>query len=421
MNIYNDKFVVVGGHKLNGELVIQNSKNAVLPILAGCVLCDKPITIKNVPNIMDVQNMFEILKQLGVSIEYNDKNCYVDCSNINSFTLNQELCKSIRSSIFLLGPLLSRNKQAVISYPGGCAIGNRPIDLHLSGLKSLNVKITEKHGFIVCDGRNMKAGEVHLDFPSVGATENLMMACVKLQGTSIIHNAAKEPEIVDLQNFINSMGGKISGAGTSTIMIEGVNKLSSIEYEPISDRIVAGTYLIACAITGGHIKLDNVISKHNIALISKLKQAGCDIDIRDNSIELKSSGKLNSSVINTQPYPGFPTDLQSQMLALQTICTGTGVVIENLFEGRFKICTELTKMGADISIHDRVALINGVEKLYGATVTASDLRGGAALVLAGLKAEGYTTIEDVYHIDRGYENIEYDLKLLGAEIKRLKQ
>lgn len=419
MNKYDDKFLVVGGHQLNGSISVQTSKNAVLPILAGCILTEKS-TIKNVPNILDVKSMVNILQQLGVKIDCKDKDYYIDSSSMTSHILEQEACKALRSSIFLLGPLLSRLHKAVISYPGGCDIGNRPIDLHISGLKNLNVKIEERHGYIICDGKNMKAGEVHLDFPSVGATENIMMACVKLKGKSVIYNAAKEPEIVDLQNFINSMGGKISGAGTSTIIIQGVDQLSFTEYEPIADRIVAGTYLIAGAITGGHIKLNNAIPEHNIALISKLKQMGCDVLSHSNSIELIANGRLNSCVIDTQPYPGFPTDLQSQMLALQTICNGTGVVIENLFETRFKTFSELSKMGADITIRDRVALIRGVEKLYGATVSAGDLRGGASLVLAGLKAEGYTTIDNIYHIDRGYDNLEYDLKSLGANIKRIK-
>ena len=319
----------------------------------------------------------------------------------------------------MLGSLLTKFKKALVAYPGGCNIGTRPIDLHLKGLRSLGVKIDEKHGFIDCDGSNMKAGFVHLDFPSVGATENLMMACVKLKGKSVIYNAAKEPEIIDLQNFINSMGGKISGAGTSTITIIGVDHLHSTNYTPISDRIVAGTYLIACAMTGGHIKLKNTIPEHNLAVITKLKQSGCDVDLFENEIEIKSSGKLKSCAIETQPYPGFPTDLQNQMLALQTISKGTGIIVENLFETRFKIYGELTKMGADITIRDRMALIKGVDKLYGATVTASDLRGGAALVIAGLSASGYTTVEDIYHIDRGYKNMENDLNILGAEIKRI--
>ena len=414
-----EAFYIKGGKTLHGVLRIGSAKNACLPILAGSLMCDEHLNIKDCSYFTDIEIMIDILHSLGCEIKKEENNLYINSSVASKHIIKEEYTKKVRSSIFMLGSLLTKFKKARVAYPGGCNIGTRPIDLHLKGLRSLGVKITEKHGFIDCDGKNMKSGFVHLDFPSVGATENIMMACVKLKGTSIIYNAAKEPEIVDLQNFINSMGGKISGAGTSTITITGVNYLHKTDYAPISDRIVAGTYLIACAMTKGHITLTNVVPEHNLALISKLRQAGCEIILGEKSIEILAKNRLKSVAVETQPYPGFPTDLQNQMLALETLSKGTGIIIENLFETRFKIYAELTKMGADITIRDRMALIKGVEKLYGARVVASDLRGGASLVLAGLTADGYTTIEDIFHIDRGYKNIENDLKVLGAEIERI--
>ncbi|MBQ3502974.1 MAG: UDP-N-acetylglucosamine 1-carboxyvinyltransferase [Clostridia bacterium] len=420
MNIYNDKFMIVGGNKLNGITTIQSSKNAVLPILAGCVLCDRPVHINNVPNILDVRNMFDILKQLGIKIDYIDKNCYVDASTISSTTLNQELCKALRSSIFLLGPLIARMRQATISYPGGCDIGNRPIDLHLSGLEKLGVKIIKRHSLIYCDARNMHSATVQLDFPSVGATENLMMAAVFLKGTTKLVNVAKEPEIVDLQNFLNSMGANVSGAGTAEITINGVDKLHSTQYTPISDRIVEGTLMIATAICGGNVSLKNAKYENNQSLIAKLSSVGCQIDIKSDIINITSKGRLPSvDLIDTQVYPGFPTDMQAQMMSLQAVSDGVSVICENVFENRYKHAKELIKMGANIILRDRVAVVKGVNELMGAPVDATDLRAGAGLVLAGLKANGYTTINNVYHIDRGYENFENILSELGADIKRV--
>lgn len=420
MNTYNDKFLVVGGNELNGSTTIQTSKNAVLPILAGCVLCDKPIQINTVPDILDVRNMFDILEQLGVKIDCIDKNCYIDASDITSTTLNQDLCKALRSSIFLLGPLLARMRKATISYPGGCDIGNRPIDLHLSGLEKLGVKIIKQHSLIYCDARNMRSGTVHLDFPSVGATENLMMSAVFLKGTTKLINVAKEPEIVDLQNFLNSMGANISGAGTSEITICGVDKLHGTQYTPISDRIVEGTLMLATAICGGKIKLNNTKYQNNQSLISKLSSVGCQIDIKSDIIYITSRGRLPSiDLIDTQVYPGFPTDMQAQMMTLQAVSDGVSVICENVFENRYKHAKELIKMGANIILRDRVAVVKGVRDLTGSPVDATDLRAGAGLVLAGLKANGYTTINDIYHIDRGYEKLENILSELGADIKRI--
>ena len=416
-----DSFYIKGGTALNGSLKISSAKNALLPILACSILCDGVVTINNCTRFSDVNYMVKILSELGCKCVWEDDSLIINSAVADKFYIKEEFTKKVRSSIFMLGPLVARFKKAKVAYPGGCNIGTRPIDLHLKGLQTLNVKIEEKHGYILCEANNLMSGEVHLDFPSVGATENIMMASVFCKGVTKIYNAAKEPEIEDLQNFINAMGGCVKGAGTSTIEIVGVKRLHSVTYTPISDRIITGTYLIATACAGGKVCLNNTNYAHNIALISKLKQSGCKILTKNDKINIEVGKRLKSiSKIETLPYPGFPTDLQSQILTLQTISKGTSVIIENLFETRFKIYTELTKMGADIIIKDRMALINGVSKLYGANVTAPDLRSGAGLVIAGVCAEGYTTINDVYHIDRGYLNIETDLNYLGANIKRIK-
>lgn len=415
-----DSFYITGGNKLKGNIKIPSAKNALLPILACSVMCDGVVEINNCSRFSDVEYMVKILTEIGCKTKFFNEDLIIDSSCADKYFIPEEYSKMVRSSIFMLGPLIAKFKKAKVAYPGGCNIGSRPIDLHIKGLKALNVKIEEKHGYIYCDGTNLKAGIVHLDFPSVGATENIMMAAVFAKGKTEIYNAAKEPEIEDLQNFINKMGGKVSGAGTSTIIIEGVKKLNSVAYKAIPDRIIAGTYLIACASVGGKITLFDGKPEFNMALISKLKQSGCNIKIKSDNINIEVETRPKCiSKIETLPYPGFPTDLQSQMLTLQTISRGTSVVIENLFETRFKIFTELKKMGANIILKDRTAFVKGVKNLYGANVTAPDLRSGAGLVIAGLSALGYTTINDVYHIDRGYYKLEETLNSLGAEIKRI--
>ena len=414
-----ESLYIKGGRELSGSIEICSSKNALLPILAGCVLSRGEILIHKVSKFTDVMYMIKILESLGCICKFEGDDLYINSAFANKFVIRDEFTKKIRSSIFMLGPLLSRFGKAKVSYPGGCNIGNRPIDLHIKGLKNLNVKIEERHGYLYCDGKNMKSGEVHLDFPSVGATENIMMASVMLKGTTIIYNAAREPEIEDLQSFLNGMGCNVSGAGSSTITVVGVDDIGDVDFTPITDRIVAGTYMIACGMCGGEIRLGGVVKNHNLALINKLRQSGVKVRCRDGGVEIVSKSRLKSvPIIDTQPYPGFPTDLQNQILAMQTISKGSSVVVENLFESRFKIANELIRMGANITIKDRMAIINGVQKLYGANVVASDLRGGAGLVLAGLVADGYTTIEDIHHIDRGYLSIEEDLCNLGAEIRR---
>ena len=414
-----EKFIIYGGQKLFGEVEICPAKNSFLPILAASLLSGDKVVLKNCPNFLDIKNMIKILNFLNIQTNFQLKNLHINAKNAQNAFISHSLTKDIRSSIFMLGPLVSKFGYAKIAYPGGCDIGLRPIDIHLKGLKELGVKIVEKHGYILCDGKDMKGANINLDYPSVGATENLMMAAVLTKGTTKITNSAKEPEIVDLQNFLNVMGAKISGAGTDTITIEGVKSLGGAVYTPIPDRIICGTVLIACAMCGGKVTIKNCILEHFISLAHKLQKSGCKLYINNDKITLESSGKLKSvGLIETLPYPGFPTDLQAQMLAMQTISEGYTIIKENLFETRFKFASELKKMGANIKVNGQTAFVCGTKKLQGADVYASDLRGGAALVLAGLCAEGYTTVHNIYHIDRGYENLEKLFSALGAKIQR---
>lgn len=417
-----DKFLICGGNKLKGTVEVPCAKNSYLAILAGCVLSSGIVCLHNCPKFDDIDKMLDMLSSLGCKIEKkSDRTIIIDCRDINNYIIPTNLAKKIRSSIFLLGPMLGRLKKAVITYPGGCDIGSRPIDLHLKGLKSLNAKISERFGLIEAEAGTLVGESVHLDYPSVGATENIMMAGVLAKGTTKIFNSAKEPEIVDLQNFINKMGGKISGAGTDTITIEGVKKLGSVEYTPITDRIIAGTYLLAGATCGGDIMLKNVDYEHIYSLITKLKNSNLTLLIKNDTIRLVSDKRLKSfGSIETLPYPGFPTDLQAQALVTQTISDGTCIITENLFETRFKHVPELVKMGANVVTRDRMAIVTGVQKLYGADLNCFDLRGGAALTIAGMVAEGKTIINDVHNIDRGYEALEEVFASLGADIKRIK-
>ncbi|MBQ0017082.1 MAG: UDP-N-acetylglucosamine 1-carboxyvinyltransferase [Clostridiales bacterium] len=416
-----EKFLIYGGKELKGKLKIKAAKNAVLPILAGSILCKGKVVLHNVPNLTDITNMCKILRVLGCKVIRKNGTISVDSSGINRFDLPIELTNKLRASIFLLGPLVALFKKAKMSFPGGCKIGGRPIDIHLLGLEAFGVEVNEKHGFIYCDGKKMKASEFYLRFPSVGATENLMMASVFNKGTTILYNCAKEPEIVDLQNFLNQMGAKIEGAGSCQIKITGVKKLSGIDYTPIADRIVVGTYILATLITGGNVELSNTNPEHIMSLINKFDGNDCKISCHNDKILVQSSGRLKSvPLIETNPYPDFPTDMQSQMLSLQAVSDGTSVLIENMFESRFRNVPELIKMGADIIVKGNTAIVSGKNALYGADVEATDLRAGASLVLAGLCAKGYTTISEIEHIDRGYDHIERDLQKLGAAIKRIK-
>lgn len=415
-----DRLLINGGHRLEGELAVHSAKNCVLALLAACVMATRPVTLFNCPKITDILNMTKIIEALGGKIYWEKDDLTVDCSVLTGNEIPSSYAKEIRSSLFLIGPIIGRLKHAKAAFPGGCDIGIRPIDLHLKGLRALNVDIEETGGFLYCNGENAVGSDIHLDFPSVGATENIMMAAVLAKGRTIITNAAKEPEITALQNFLNKMGAKISGAGSSTIIIEGVKKLEGCEFEPIPDRIVAGTYIIAAAITGGKLLVSNCVPDDITALLSKLEGCVSRLSIGEKSVYIECSKRPDAiSLIETSPYPGFPTDLQAQILALETVSKGTSVIVENIFETRYKHVSELTKMGADITVRDRLALVRGVERLKSAEVNAYDLRGGAALVLAGLNAEGVTVVNNAKHIDRGYFMLDKALNSVGADIRRI--
>lgn len=414
------RFVIAGGNKLRGQIRVDGAKNAALPILAATILNGGKNIIHDCPNIKDVEVSLKILELLGCTVERNGTTVIVDSSTVNNYHITDNLTREMRSSFIFLGAMLSRCKKATLSYPGGCEIGPRPIDLHLKALRQLGVKIHEEHGYIYCDATKLVSGDINLNFPSVGATENIMLAAIKAKGITIIRNAAKEPEIIDLQNYLNGMGAKISGAGTGVIMIQGVDKLNDVEHRVIPDRIAASTYLTAAAITGGNIELTNVNPEHIQAVIAVLKECGCRIKQGKDTIYLSRTSLLRPvDVIRTLPYPGFPTDMQAPMMSLLTLAEGTSIVSETIFENRYKHVEELIRMGADIMVDGRVAVIRGVKKLTGAEVRAKDLRGGAALVLAGLAAEGLTVVEGIHHVDRGYDRLEEKLRLLGADLKRM--
>ncbi|RBP61812.1 UDP-N-acetylglucosamine 1-carboxyvinyltransferase [Alkalibaculum bacchi] len=414
------KYVVKGGNRLEGEVSIQGSKNAALPILAATVLNQGESIISNVPDIHDVDVMIKILKSIGCRVQKEGNLLVVDSSNVSSVEVSESLVREMRSSIILLGALLSKHKETVFSYPGGCDIGLRPIDIHLMGLRKLGAEITESHGYIYCKADKLYGNNITLDFPSVGATENIMLAASLAEGETIIRNAAKEPEIADLQNFINAMGGNVSGAGSGHIVIKGASKLNDVKYRVTSDRIVAGTYLAASAITEGNVLLRDVAIEDLRAVCAKLAETGCKITVGENG-EVWARGPKTIQPIEsliTQPYPGFPTDMQAQVLALLTLANGTSVVNETIFESRYKHVPELIRMGAHVKIEGRIAIVQGVKKLMGADVKSTDLRGGASLILAGLAAEGTTTIHSIDHIHRGYEKLDENLRSLGANIIR---
>lgn len=414
------KYIITGGSKLKGTVRINGAKNASLPILAASVLNNSTSEIKGVPKLKDVEVMLNILKLIGAEVKQEDTTFVIDSSKINTSEVPEHLMRKMRSSIFLMGPLLGRFGYVRVSYPGGCEIGPRPIDLHIKGLKILGAEIEEKYGFIEAKAKKLVGNEIHLDFPSVGATENLMMAAVLADGLTSIRNAAKEPEIVDLQNFINAMGGKIKGAGTDTIRIMGVKELHPVSHSVIPDRIVAGTFLVAAAITGGNICVENVILEHIEPTLAKLKEAGQLIKTFGDVVEIKGVLPPKSiDTLRTLPHPGFPTDMQAPMMSLMTIADGTTIITETVFENRFKHADELRRMGANIKVNGRIAVIRGVKSLSGAMVEAKDLRAGAALILAGLSAEGVTIVEGVQHVERGYENIDEKLRNLGADIKKV--
>jgi UDP-N-acetylglucosamine 1-carboxyvinyltransferase len=410
---------VRGGNRLEGAIDVYGAKNAVLPILAASIMTRERVVLLGCPMLSDVRHMIEILRSLGAVVEMEGDSITVDARDADSHVMPEELSKQMRSSIFLLGALISRFKQAWVTQPGGCEIGLRPIDLHIKGLRKLNVNIVESQGAIHCTGYDTRGAEVSLDYPSVGATENIMMAAVMAKGRTVIYNAAREPEVKDLAAFINAMGGRIEGAGTGCITIDGVKALHGTTYRIIPDRIVAGTYMAACAITGGDVLIKNVEPAHLNAASAKLIEAGCELDFSENSVRVKAPARLKEmKQIQTQPFPGFPTDLQAQWMAVACVADGISVVSENVFENRFHHATELVRMGADITVKDRIAIVRGVEALEGARVAAKDLRAGAALLLAGLAARGTTYISGEHFINRGYQDLAAELRAVGADITR---
>lgn len=413
------KFVINGGNKLDGKITPTCAKNSVLPIMAGSILCNDDIVIKNCPLIDDVLSMKNILEILGGKVKFENNDLILNAKKINSYVISGALTCKLRSSVFMLGALLSRFKRAKIALPGGCKIGKRPIDIHLNVFRSFGAKITEGEDFVECKIDKPTCADVTLCFPSVGATENAILIAVKTKGSSIIRNCAREPEIVDLANFLNSMGAKIKGAGSKTITVDGVNKLNATVYSPIKDRIEIGTYLLATAICGGKIEIDRIKAENIAPLISKLCQSACKITIKNDIINLSKNSGGKAFSFATGPYPLFPTDLQAQTMAYTCTCYGESVVQENVFENRFLHIKELIKMGANVKAHGNVAIIRGVKNLHGENVFAEDLRGGASLVLAGLKAEGQTTVFNSCHIERGYFEFDKKLRSLGADIKFL--
>jgi UDP-N-acetylglucosamine 1-carboxyvinyltransferase len=413
--------VIVGGNRLKGTIRTSGSKNATLPILAASILNAGKSTIYEVPQLRDVSVMKDVLTYLGAKIVSDRNTIEIDTSNIQSVEISEELMRRMRASNLVLGSLLGRFGRVKISYPGGCQIGSRPMNLHLKGLQALGATIQEKFGYITAEAKKLRGTDIHLDLPSVGATENIMMSAVLAEGVTVIRNAAKEPEIVDLQNFLNKMGARVKGAGTDTIKIEGVRprELIPAVHTVIPDRIEAGTHMVAAAITGGEVTVTNVIPEHLEPLIAKLREAGVSITVGDDYVKVQGNGRVKAVDIKTMHYPGFPTDMQPQMMALLSLAEGTSVITETIFENRFKHVAELRRMGADIKVEGQSAIIKGVEKLSGAYLEASDLRAGASLVLAALAAEDGTVLENVHHIDRGYERLEVKYNSLGARIIRV--
>ncbi len=414
------KYLITGGNKIHGTLSIKGAKNSILPLMAASLLNENINIIHNVPLIADVYTMIDILKSIGCKIDLNDHVLVIDSSNLSSNEIDEGYVKKMRSSIIVLGAMISRLEHVKIYEPGGCAIGKRPIDLHLNSLRQLGVKI-EEGSIIDCTRKKIIGNDIILDSPSVGATENIILAAVKAEGITRIYNAAKEPEIEDLQDYVNKMGAKISGAGSDFIEIQGVDKLDKVEHTVIPDRIAIGTYMIASAITGGCLEVDKIIRPHMEPINKTLIKAGCEIEYTKEGLIITSPKKIQAiNFLKTDIHPNFPTDMQAQMMSLMTLSEGDNVFYETIFENRFMHCSELNKMGANTeTLSSHLCRVSGVDKLYGAKTTSPDLRGGAALVLAALAAEGESEISDIYHVERGYENIEGILNSLGANIKKI--
>ena len=415
------KIVINGGQPLNGDVWISGAKNAVLPILASTLLADGPVTISNVPHLHDVTTTMELLGQMGVELVIDERmKIHVDPRPAKNYFAPYDLVKTMRASILVLGPMVARFGEAVVSLPGGCAIGSRPVDLHLRGLQALGAEVSVEGGYIKAHAKRLKGARINMDLVTVTGTENLMMAAALAQGTTIIENAAQEPEVVDLANCLNAMGARIEGAGTATLVIEGVERLSGTTYEVLPDRIETGTFLVAGAITGGKVTAKHARPKTLDAVLSKLEDAGAHLSTGEDWIELDMRGRRPRAVnVTTAPYPAFPTDMQAQFTALNCVAEGVGIITETVFENRFMHALELQRLGADIQLEGNSAIIKGVSKMSGAPMMATDLRASASLVLAGLVAKGDTVIDRIYHIDRGYENIEEKLGGLGAHIRRL--
>lgn len=418
-----EKIIVKGVNKLSGEVDINSAKNSILPIIISTILSPNKITIQNIPMLEDVQVILNLLEGLNCDISYTniDKSLKINTINLKPLDTTNELVRKMRASFLIMGPMLARFGYCKLSMPGGCNIGSRPIDLHLKGFKTLGAEIIQGHGFVEAKSKKLTGKTIYLDFPSVGATENIMMAAALAEGTTIIENAAEEPEVWDLANFLNSMGAKISGAGLGKITIEGVKSLSGITYKPIFDRIEAGTFMVAAAITNSIIKINDVKEEQMRPLIEKLKECGVALRKDGNGILVDGSLDKRPVDIKTLPYPGFPTDMQPQMMALLSVVKGPSIITETVFENRFMHVAELVRMGAKIKIDGRTAVIDGVDSLTGCEVKATDLRAGAAMILAGLVADGITEISDIYHIDRGYLNIEEKFRRLGADVYRIKK
>ena len=415
-----EQYVIKGGNPLYGEVEIGGAKNAALAILAAAIMTDETVTIDNLPNVRDINVLLQAIEEIGAHVERVDiHKVKINGSFIRGVNVDNEFIRRIRASYYLIGALLGKYKHAEVALPGGCDIGSRPIDLHMKGFRSMGADIDIAHGLVIARAKELKGTHIYMDKVSVGATINIMMAAAMADGKTVIENAAKEPHVVDVANFLNSMGATIRGAGTDVIRIVGVEKLHATEYSVIPDQIEAGTFMFAVAATGGNVLVKDVIPKHLEATTAKLLEVGCQVEEFDDSVRVISDGHLKHTQVTTLPYPGFPTDMQPQMAVLLGIAEGTSTVTESIFENRFKYVDELTRMGADIKVESNIAIISGVKRYTGARVNAPDLRAGAALVIAGLAADGITVVDDIYYIQRGYEALEEKLTKIGAKIARV--
>jgi len=416
-----DRYVITGKQRLEGSIRVSGAKNSSLPLLAATLLAEGTSTLLEIPELADIAHMIEVLEHLGCGVKRQNGALLINAEGVESWDVDEGLMRQMRASNLILGPLLARSGRVKLSRPGGCAIGSRPMDQHIKGLQQLGVKVKEKHGYIEAWAEQLLGADVYLDVPSVGATENIMMTAVLAKGTTIIRNAAREPEIIDLQNFLNKMGAKVRGAGMDVLRIDGVNMLHPSEHIVIPDRIEAGTHMVAAVMTEGDVVIENVVPEHLEPVIAKLRQAGASVTLQDDSVRVQHRGRIRGVDIKTMPYPGFPTDMQPQFMAMLSCAEGTSIITETIFENRFQHVDELRRMGAQITVEGRTAVIRGAETLEGAFVEATDLRAGAALFLAALAAEEVTVLEKVNYIDRGYENLEEKYHGIGAKLLRIAQ